>query len=312
MLRFGPSVACLVFAMLLGGCPEGRDDDDTGADDTTPGDDDTAIDPCTFPSPPTATIEVVEEITTGTPYARVSAWVGDTRFPAFHEVTLAEGACRYLSLAYGNCDPPCDPTTEVCTAADVCETYPVGLSAGVLDVAGLVVPVSVETSAWSPGHYWGPWDLPADIYRPGDGIKAAFDGNDFDALSLSAEGVEVMDSPIQDTYLQMVDGQDAEVTWTPGPDPDVCVRVEINGANAAHGLPLMDIIECVGTDNGSLVIPAALVEEFPPDRAPEFCVGHDCPPSELSRYTRASTQTSHGLVELLVRNTVYFRYDHTQ
>jgi len=328
-MRVHPSWA-LFAALLLLGCPGDDDDsgggdddttpadDDTGDDDTTPGDDDssgdddTAGDPCTFPDPPTATIEVVEEVTYGTPYARVSAWVGDTRFPAYHEVTLAEGACRYLSLAYGNCEPPCDPTTEVCTAADVCEPYPVGLSAGVLDVTGLAVPVTVEASEWSPGYYWGSWDLPADIYGPGDGITASFDGDGFDALSLSAEGVADMDSPLEGAHLEMIDGQDAEVTWTPGPDPDVCVRVEVNGVNAAHGLPLMDIIECVGTDTGSLVIPAALVEEFPPGQSQEICVGHDCPPSVLSRYTRASTQTSHGLAEMLVRNTVYFFYDHTQ
>jgi len=327
----------LFAALVLVGCPAGDDDDDsgsgddtatdddatgdddvTGDDDTTPGDDDTVGDddsadvPCSFPVPAAASIEVVEEVTYGTPYARVYAWVGDTRFPSYHESTLQEGSCRYLSLAYGNCDPPCDPVAEVCTADDVCEAYPVGLSAGVLDITGLAVPVSVETSEWSPGYYWGPWDLPEDIYGPGDGITATFDGDVFPAVNLSAVGVESMDSSLEGAHLEMHDGQDAEVTWTPGPDPDVCVRVEVNGVNTAHGLPLMDIIECVGTDTGSLTIPAAMVEEFPPGQTQEICVGHDCPPSELTRYTLDSTQTSYGPAELQVRNTVYFFYDHTQ
>ena len=293
------------------------DDDDTGDDDTTPddddsGDDDTVADPCSFLEPPAASIEVVEEVTYGTPYSRVYAWVGDTRFPAYHEVTLAEGACRYLSLAYGNCDPPCDPVTEVCAATDVCEAYPLGLSAGVLDIAGLAVTVSIETSEWSPGYYWGPWDLPTDIYDAGDAIAATFEGDVFPATSLAAVGVETLDSALEGDHLEMHDGQDAEVTWTPGPDPEVCVRVEINGVNASHGLPLMDIIECVGTDTGSLVIPAALVEEFPTGQTQEICVGHDCPPSELTRYTRDATQTSYGVAELQVRNSVYFFYDHTE
>ena len=329
----------LLVALLLVGCPAGNDDDDndsgtgdddstagdddTGDDDTTPGDDDTVpdddsgdddtvADPCSFLEPPAASIDVVEEVTYGTPYSRVSAWVGDTQFPGYHEITLAEGACRYLSLAYGNCDPPCDPVAEVCTAGDVCEAYPLGLSAGVLDITGLAVAVSIETSEWSPGYYWGPWDLPADIYASGDAIGASFVGDTFPAVNLAAVGVETLESTLEGVHLEMHDGQDAEVTWTPGSDPDICVRVAVNGVNQAHGLPLMDIIECVGTDTGSLVIPAALVEEFPTGQTQEICVGHDCPPSELTRYTRDATQTSYGLAELQVRNSVYFFYDHTE
>ena len=240
----------LLVAVVVAGCPTTEDDDHRADDDIHAGDDDLAAEPCAFLDAPAISVEVIEEVIDGAPRARIHAWVGDSRFPAFHEIASAEGACRYLSLAYGNCDPPCDPGAEVCIAGDVCEPYPVGVAAGVLDIDGLAVPVSIEANEWSPGSYWATSNLPSDIHGPGDVITATFGGDALSSMSLVAEGVETLHSAIDGAYLELRDGLGAEVTWTPGPDPEVCVGLWVNGVSTAHGLPLADVIHC-GCPSGS-------------------------------------------------------------
>jgi hypothetical protein len=317
----------LLASVLFAGCPAEDDDDDsstpadddtgdddTGDDDTTPGDDDDDIEPadCVFVDPWAARIEVIEELTPGDEgqwYAQVSGRVYDGPEPTHHELTFEDGSCRYKSLQYGFCDPSCDPM-EVCTWENVCEPYPTGLGAGTMTVDGLVEAVEVAPSnTW----YWGPWTLPADIYAPGDPIDAAFSGDDFPAVAMNATGVETMDVDLAAGGIySFTRGADAEITWTAGTDPRACVLVTINGENVSHGLPYMDIIECVGTDTGSLTIPQTVADEFPLGTGSEICVGHDCPPSSISRYTLEQVDTEYGPAELRVRSTVLFRYEHLE
>ncbi|MDP7112779.1 MAG: putative metal-binding motif-containing protein, partial [Myxococcota bacterium] len=196
-------------------------DDDTGDDDTT-GDDD-ATDSCGFADAPTATVTILERYTSLWD-GQVSARVQDAPYPEFHVVQLEEGPCRYLTFELGNCDPPCD-FSQVCISTDECVDYPVGISAGVLTVTGLGDPIMMETDDWNPGYYWGPWDLPEDIFDEGDPIEAAFDGADFPATTLSARGVAAVEpEPLADPVL-IEDGADTVLTWTAGGDPDACVQV---------------------------------------------------------------------------------------
>ncbi len=284
------------------------DDDDTTSDDD---DDDVTTDACEFSEPRAALIDVYEMYTGGAWNAYVSGWVGDSPWPMFNAVDTVEGSCRYLSFAMGHCDPPCN-WDEVCTPSDVCEGYPTGMSAGTLTVDGLAAEVEVEPEEWSPGYYYGPWDLPEDLFGPGDAVTATLAGADFAGATMAAVGVASMDTDLAADGLDLVDGADLEVTWTPGPDPNACVEVVINGVNQAHGLPLMDIIECVGTDTGSMIIPQALVEAFPYGLHEDICVSHDCPPSEITRFSRQTVDTASGPVQLYLHSTVYFSYIHEQ
>ena len=334
-------ILLLGLALAIGGCPS-DDDDDVGDDDataddddatsgddddTTPGDDDdvgddddddddVATDPCGFADPYSAQIDVYEQFIyepepDGTWTAYVNGDVRDAPWPMFNAVDTEVGSCRYLSFAMGYCDPPC-VWGQVCTPAGVCESWPTGMAAGTLTVEGLAAEVVVEPEEWSPGYYYGPWDLPEDLFGPGDVIAASLSGSDFSPATLQAVGVSPMDTDLAVNGLDLVDGGDLEITWAPGPDPDACVELVINGVNQAHGLPLMDIIECVGTDTGSMVVPQALVEAFPYGLHEDICVSHDCPPSEITRFTRQTVDTASGSVQLLVRSTVYFSYIHEE
>jgi hypothetical protein len=100
------------------------------------------------------------------------------------------------------------------------------------------------------------------------------------------------------------------VTYTPGPDPDACVALVLNGSSPSHGAPLRDVIVCEALDTGRIVVPRALVERFPAGSTPEVTEGYDWPHSTLSRYARARADTDAGPIELLVRSTVSFLLSH--
>ena len=300
------AILVLVAAAALAGCA------DEGAQDG-PGEVVVDLDPCGFADPPAALVDVSVSYDIYHPgaFARIEGTVRDGPLPVQHEVVMEEGGCRYLKASLGDCSPACG-AGEFCTIDDVCVPYPIGVSGGTLTVLGLGDPIEITAEDWNPGMYVGPAGLPVDLFDSSDAVGAALSGGDFPAVTLGAKGVDPVEPDLVETGFEMVDGQDAEITWTPGADPEACVRAVLNGFNATHGAPLDDIIECEGTDTGSLAIPQALVEEFPHGETPEVTEGYDWPHSELSRYARSSEDVAAGPARLVVRSTAYFLMSHPE
>ena len=328
-----------VFAVLFGGllalagCPgpeldddvsgddDAADDDVTGdddlADDDATGDDD-ATDSCDFPDPPAALISVsetyrfYEDGAWSDVYSTVRGWLLDGPTPVYHQVVLEEGRCRYLTYDAALCNPPCD-WDQYCSPAGECVPRPAGIWGGTLTISGLAQPIEIPPEAGT-GTYYGPYPLPDDLFEPQDPIGAELTGDVFPATLWEALGIEDMDRQIAEFGLDLDAGQDTVVTWTPGDVQDACVELWINGTSLgsmAHGMPLDDIIWCIGPDTGSLTVPQSLVETFPPGETPENeCFGFDCPKSELIRVFRHVQSTPYGPAELSVDSTVYFRYRH--
>lgn len=296
------------------GCGDGRAADadaDTDADTDADSDSDTGTgggDACGFGEVGVATIDVAEIAAT---YSQIGALVRSGPDPSFHVVSQEEGACRHLEARTGFCDPAC-AAGEACNADDVCFPYPELVSGGTLTIEGLGDPIEIEPEDWSPGTYVGPWDLPVDLFDESDVVLARLAGDTFPAVSLEAKGVAPIDGEIRDTGFEMRGGADAQVTWTPGPDPDACIRFVLNGPNRRHGAPLDHVIECEGPDTGSLVVPQAIVEAFPIGETPEITEGFDWPQSELTRYARDRGATASGAATLVVRSTIIFRYRHPE
>jgi len=339
-IRFFPLLALLI----VSGCvePESPEDDDAADDDDTSeaddddagdddsGDDDTdlvPVSPCEFPDLSAAAIVVTEHHVLDPNYdwnwaSAVDAWVWDRPWTfnhgvgAFQHVQIEEGECRFLALDPGACGGPCDPG-QMCAADGTCQpVWSEPLEAGLLTITGVGDPVVLEPvgSGYITGNYHT-HTTPPDLFAAFETITASFAGDVFPAAELSARGVAPIDLDYSGIFLPLVDGQDNVVTWTPGPDADACVSLLINGHNAGHGLPLGDIIWCVGPDDGSLTIPQAVVEAFEDGEwLGEFggvsCEGLDCPPSVLSRYTRNEVEVDPGPVELIVRSTVYMGWTH--
>ena len=269
--------------------------------------------PCGFAEAPAGVIDVSERADvfhTGV-YARVDAVLQEAPSPNFHEVATEAGACRHYHYAPASCDPIC-ADGEVCTAESTCAAFPGTVSGGTLSVEGLAVAVTIDAEDYSPGSYYGPGGLPSLLFEALDPIGARLAGGEVPALTLGTEGVVAMDTALVDSGYTLTDGNDATFTWTPGPDPEACVAVVLNGFNVSHGAPLSDIVRCETTDTGSVDVPRAMVDAFPHGTTPEVTEGYDWPHATLSRYTRARADTEFGPIELLVRSTSYFLLEHPE
>jgi len=271
------------------------------------------LDRCELARPMAGSIDISErfDVFHAASVSKVAAQLEDGPKLALHEVAAEAGPCRHLRAVVGFCDPPC-ASGDACTVDDACEPYPRGLSGGTLTIGGLARELAIEPDERQPGRYDGPAGLPAVLFDEGDVITAELDGEAFPASSFAARGVAAIDATLTDEGLDLVDGQDAEITWTPGADPSACVQVTLNGSNQLHGAPLGDIVQCVGPDTGSLRVAQALVEALPYGDTPEVTEGYDWPHSELTRYTRHTRETKHGAASLVVRSTTYFRLRHAR
>jgi hypothetical protein len=269
------------------------------------------LDPCGAGDPRSATIDVSQrsDVFHAGVYARIEAVVRDAIEPPLHAVVAEEGDCRYLRLEPGFCEPACGGG-EQCTTGSECLPVPALVSGGTLTVTGVGEPIEIEPEDTSAGTYLGPTGLPAALFDETMVIGARLEGDDFPTVELRARGVAAIDTDLTASGFELPPGQDAEIMWTAGPDPDVCVEVVLNGFNEAHGAPLGDIVVCEGPDDGSLIVPQALADDFPIGETPDVTEGYDWPHSQLTRYTRSSQETALGTAALVVRSTAYFQLSH--
>jgi hypothetical protein len=306
----GTLAATLAFAVLLAACSGSDAAEPTASQPTLPA---IRLDACGFAEPRAGTIDVSErfDVFHQESYSRVNASFHDHPDPTYHEVLLEEGDCRYLRAKQGFCDPAC-AGDEICTIDDRCEPYPLQTPAGTLTFSGLAERVVVDPEQAGTGTYVGPGGLPGELFGIGDAIRVTVSGDEFPQVALGARGVAAMDTDLTRDGLAFSNGMDGEVTWMVSDDEDACVSLVLNSFNALHGAPLSDIIECESPDDGSLLVPQALLEQFPLGETPEVTEGYDWPHSELTRYTRGTKQVEPGAATLIVRSTSYFRFSHVE
>ena len=305
-----------VLACLSAGCPSGTTDDDTAGDDDAGDDDDTGggLTPCGFADGVAGTIEVYERLYSAADEdwrSSITGRIDEAPDPVVHEVAIDGGVCRYLQLDLGYCDPPCN-YDEVCTPAGECQAWPAGLAAGDLSVEVAGQTFVLEAEEYNPGGYTTHEVLPDDLFAAGDPVRAELSGDVFPAVMLEAVGVAPLETELSANGVGIVAGEERTLTWTPGPDPGACVRSRLLGTNryGGHGMPLEAMVICETSDTGALTIPAQMIS-WMVLQGPfgMMCVGYDCPPSDIERYTRAAAETEMGTVELRVHSHVTFYLD---
>lgn len=306
----------VALVLLAPACSSESVDDDTTAatdddDDVVTGGD--TLDPCSFAPDPLGTIRVEEGYYTGYGdtdpawHGRVVGQLWDGPSPAVYSEVLA-GECRLRIMEWASCSG-CG-WDEFCVDDEVCEPYPEGASGGVITVTGLDEALALTPTEYNLGLYYGPDDLPPDLFDPGDPLAATLAGETFPAATLAVRGVAPMDSTLGDTWqLALPFDDDLDLTWTPGDDPAACVRLDIRAPTRGHGLTITAFLSCVGPDDGSITIPAGLLAVFPESTCP-VALGSDCYYSELTRYTAQTVETPAGDLALQARSAVYFYYDH--
>lgn len=201
---------------------------------------------------------------------------------------LRIGSCRFLTWEPAFCDsgPDC-----VCVATNDCERYPEMLSAGLLEVTGLLdEPFTLEPSERS--GYW--WRGPAGLFGLSHEVIVTAVGDRVPAFSVSAPGperFEVRDWPLDSS-------RDYEVTWTPGYEPAARVRMVLQADRASHGWFASATIECDSADDGRIVVDREMIERF---LDPSNWGCGNCRPSWIERYTRQVVRAGHMDVGLILR-----------
>jgi len=272
------------------------------------------VDVCEFGEEPRGLIQIEEGYYTDWGatdpvwHAEVLAQLWSGPSPARY-IEVVGGSCRVLLMDWGDCEASCS-LDEFCSEDGECTPYPEGLSGGTLAIGGLGEPLSIEPESYNPGLYYGPEDLPLDLFAVGDEIQVALAGDGFPAVNLAARGVDPIDTELGDLgELVMPFLEDLEVQWTPGSDEDACVRLDVRAPTRGHGLTITAFLSCVGPDTGSFTIPSSLLAVFPDSVCP-VQAGANCHLSELTRYTAQTAETAAGAVTLQVRSSAYFYYDH--
>jgi hypothetical protein len=242
-------------------------------------------------------------------YGGAGARFAGTGGDYLHE-TMREGSCRLLTSDSSYC-VDCN---GFCVDGE-CQDFPTYRQAGSIAITGLA---SAVTLTWQYGYY-NPAQapLPEDLFGPGDAVTATAPGAEVDGFTVTASGVAPIEPELGGSCaseLRLTDGQDTVLSWS-DPDPEARVRVWMPSPNNGHGLPSNAVIECEGTDTGSLTIPAALIEAFPALVEADTCSGIacvsiDCPPSTLSRYRSGSAAAGSEQVELRIQSDVVFYLIH--
>jgi len=289
--------------------------DDTSPDGTSPDDGSTSTDaladtdtvaPSDDPwSGVAGTIEIVEyysggagEVVGGHVLIVMQRGVPPTRLALVAE----EGACR-LWLQDTTACPSCDEGT-LCGVGGTCAPVPAPADAGTITLTGLAKDLTATPAPPSPYYSVTP-EPPIDgLFADGAAITVAIAGADgFPAATTTLGGVSDLDIG-SIGLVELVDGKDHTITWTPdGSDATVEVVLQLGW----HGLPPSSRIVCVAPDAaGAITIPRALVEAFP-----YFQVGLFQVPSWIERLDRALVHGPHGPIEVRVASHVYLGVSHT-
>lgn len=298
------AMGALLIILLLAGCEE-EADDDTGGGDDDDSTGETGLAPCEFADAPVAFVDITQHAFTDSWTVSVNGRVWEVPYPSWHEVLRESESCRYMVYLPGNCDPPC-AGGEACTAGGECVGWPEGVEAGTMTVEGLGDPQVIEAPDHAPGSYSVSVSLPLDQLAESSPVAVSLSGDVFPPVDLAARSVAQVETGLSADGLSIPDAEPVTITWTAGDDPDACVAVNLYTQNMGHGLPLINVMECVGPDSGSLIIPAEMTDIWPDWATPGACAGIDCPYSEVVRYTRHVVPTDAGDAWLTVSSGSLF------
>jgi hypothetical protein len=173
-----------------------------------------------------------------------------------------EGDCYFMAeLMEGNCPGGCN-TDQWCNTQDVCEDLPPTAHAGTLTVTGLGVGTKTivpdANGLYSMTYQEACFD-PDNSYTAASSITLTASGGLTPAFSMTVQGVDYPDPPLQCTQQLPPQDQNYILTWTPANDGS-WIRVSLP---TWHHAGMGSAIICEVPDyRGSLTIPAAMINYY--------------------------------------------------
>lgn len=193
-----------------------------------------------------------------------------------------DGTCRVYQQ-------PCLGQVGACEA-------PEGFSAGTLDISGLWRDLSLEPG-WN--NLYIADGVPRDVFAADAVVTASAAGDQLDAFTLSAGGVEPIQSELAGADLPPLGDGPATFSWTAGDGGgDARVRLEINAADVCHAGAHWLVLECDAEDTGSLVVSSEVLAAIPS--------GYSGCGAALSRYKSDLIEGDGLEIELVVASADWF------
>ncbi|MBC8073608.1 MAG: hypothetical protein IAG13_35125 [Deltaproteobacteria bacterium] len=224
-------------------------------------------------------------------YTTFSGSVADGVVPVSVLENVGEdGDCRLLRRNNPFCDPACGPG-QTCDFDGNCIAYPTNHDVGIVDVTGLLEPVSVEPIM--PTYEYFDTQLPHPAWDEATVVQLGAAGGDYEPFELVGVGVAMIEPSGGDLVL------DAEapmtVEWVPGAAGLAKVRVELSIDQ--HGSTPSKLV-CESDDTGMLTVSQELIAEFVALGVTGF------PAANFYRETVDSVELAPGCVEFGVRSHV--------
>lgn len=173
------------------------------------------------------------------------------------DAKATSGDCTLQAPKSVLCDPPCVAGSEACVATNVCKPYPIAVSVGDVTVSG-VHPVKgtmpFTLSVTNKNYYAYTPDLVFPPFAEGDVVTVSAAGGTGEPFVLEARGV----SPLVMTSQNLVvsGASDLTLSWESAKAASSRVAVLVDLTH--HGGTKAQIV-CETADDGSLVIPKALI-----------------------------------------------------
>jgi hypothetical protein len=282
---------CAVLGLFAGGC--GGDPTATSIQSSAPEPGAEDGSPLSYQPCPTGqrvgsfVIELTDE------YTSVGGKVFDAVAPRDVPVEVrSDGDCTLFTTPVLQCNPGCDPSTQVCGAGNQCLPQPEARDLGKVTVSGLLVPLQLEPNRVTKA-YTNPASaqLPQPGFEPGARLRLSSSGGDYMPIDLRGWGVSLLQGVSNPIAVQA--GRDVPVRWQPPPDGPGPARVHLN-LNINHHGSSTNWIECDVPDTGMASVPAGLVDELLARGQSGF------PTLTVTRRSASSAQIEPGCVELLV------------
>jgi hypothetical protein len=199
----------------------------------------------------------------------------------------AAGDCATYRRPTPTCPGGCD-VNQVCDADNQCVAGALFTDAGDITVTGLREPVTLTPT---PYGYDSPI-LPADFFADDAAIHVSAAGGDIPAFAADVGGVVPLVHQIAGKYVELNDGEDETIRWTPGSGD---ARIQVALYLGWHGMPWTDLLICETADDGELVIPSATIDPMSYLEGAALFQW----PSWIARYRRAWVTTPVGDIEII-------------
>ncbi len=213
--------------------------------------------------------------------------------------SMLDGDCELLLPDVPFCSTPCNPSTEVCVADDVCEAYAVKQDVGTVSVSGVRTSTGATTFELTSNsnNYLVPGAITLVYpgFAAGDPLTVAATGSAFTPpFTITATGIAplVVTNPDRD----LARNASVELTWTPpasGATSRLHLKLDISHHGGSKGK-----IECDTADDGALTLSAPMVTQLLDLGAAGF------PTIELTRVATGDALTTAGRVDLSVTSAI--------